>query len=103
MLKLTFASAYIWMALLVTAFAQAPRGNSTGPYDPNQPMNAPDLQAPSPCAPDSSVAHNSGAGSPPALTQKDSALASSADTQCAGRALPSGPSDVTVEPVPPVK
>jgi hypothetical protein len=100
MLKLTLASACISMFLLVTAFAQG-RGNTTGPYDPNQPMSAPDLQAPSPCAPDSSVARKD----PAAIAERgvSSSGEASADTQCAERTPPSGPSGVTVEPLPPGK
>jgi hypothetical protein len=55
-----------WMT---AAMAQSPNMSaSPGPYDPNPPMNTPDLRLPPPCAPASNLAASGGVMSPAAAT-----------------------------------
>jgi hypothetical protein len=78
---------------VTAASAQAPNATpSTGPHDPNPPMNAPDLRLPPPCAPAPNLAATGGVMSPATVTATPSTggrlTPVDSGTQCSANTLP---------------
>lgn len=68
-MKRALILALVSVGWATAAVAQSPNANpSSGPHDPNPPMNTPDLRLPPPCAPNPNLASAGGVMNPATAT-----------------------------------